>query len=280
QAQKDESIYDISSVYDYDFNVLKEGRHIKGKRLITFANVLKHNSFPLADIIKNILKICEKAMNNPVEIEFAVNLTPQDGKLKRFNLLQIRPIVEDVMDDEIDFSNVTKEDTIIFSEMSLGHGVIKGIKDIVYVKPETFDSTNNKAIVPIIEKINDTFIEDDKNYILCGPGRWGSSDPWLGIPVKWSQISAARLIIESGLKDYRIEPSQGTHFFQNLTSFKVGYFTINPFRKDGFWDLDYLENIDAFYEDEFVRHIRFNDDLLIKIDGKKGKGVVLKPKNL
>lgn len=277
QAQKDESIYDISSAYDYDFNVLKEGKHAKGKRLITFANVLKYDSFPLADIIKNVLKICERAMNNPVEIEFAVNLTPKKGRLKHFNLLQIRPIVEDIVDDEIDFSDVTKKDTIIFSETSLGHGVIKGIKDIVYVKPQNFDSVNNTAIVPIIEKINDSFLKEDKNYILCGPGRWGSSDHWLGIPVKWSQISAARLIIESGLKDYRIEPSQGTHFFQNLTSFRVGYFTINPFRNDGFWDVDYLDKFNAIYEDDFVRHIRFEKDLIIKIDGKKSKGVVLKP---
>ena len=277
QAQKDESIYDISSAYDYDFNILKEGKHAKGKRLITFANVLKYDSFPLANIIKNVLHICEKAMNNPVEIEFAANLTPKNGKLKHFNLLQIRPIVEDIIDDEIDFSDVKKEDVIISSQTSLGHGVIRGIKDIVYVKPETFDSSNNKAIVPIIEKINDKFIDDNENYILCGPGRWGSSDPWLGIPVKWSQISAARLIIESGLKDYRIEPSQGTHFFQNLTSFKVGYFTINPFKNDGFWDLDYLEKFDAFYEDDYVRHIRFKEDIIIKIDGKNSKGIVLKP---
>jgi len=277
QAQKDESIYDISSAYDYDFNILKEGRYAKGKRLITFANVLKFDSFPLAEIIKNVLKICEKAMNNPIEIEFAVNLTPKIGTLKHFNLLQIRPIVEDVIDDEIDFLDVKEEDIIISSETSLGHGVIKGIKDIVYVKPQKFDSTNNNAIVPVIEKINDKFISEDKNYILCGPGRWGSSDPWLGIPVKWSQISSARLIIESGLKNYRIEPSQGTHFFQNLTSFKVGYFTINPFKNDGFLNVKYLDKLDAFYEDEFVRHIRFNKDIIIKIDGKKSKGVVLKP---
>jgi len=277
KAEKDESIYDISSVYDYDFNVLKEGKHAKGKRLITFANVLKYESFPLADIIKTILKICENAMNIPVEIEFAANLTPQNGNLKHFNLLQIRPIVEEIADDNIDFSDIKKEEAIIFSETSLGHGVIHGIHDIIYVKPETFDSVNNKKIVPIIEKLNENFLKEDKNYILCGPGRWGSSDSWLGIPVKWSQISAAMLIIESGLKNYRIEPSQGTHFFQNLTSFKVGYFTINPYKKDGFWDIEYLKKFEAIYEDEFVRHIHFDKELLIKIDGKNSKGVVLKP---
>jgi hypothetical protein len=277
QAEKDGSIYDISSVYDYHDNILKEGKMYEGKRLITFANVLKYDSFPLAKIIDNVLKVCENAMNNPVEIEFAVNLTPKNSEYKYFNLLQIRPIVEDVIEEEIDFSNVNEADALIFSKTSLGHGIIKGIKDLVYVKPETFDSVNNKKIVPIIEKINDEFVEKIENYILCGPGRWGSSDPWLGIPVVWSQISAARLIIESGLEDYQIEPSQGTHFFQNLTSFKVGYFTINPFRKDGFFDTKFLSGMNAVYEDEFVRHVRFDNDLVIKIDGKQSKGVVLKP---
>lgn len=277
QAAEDESIYDISSVYDYHDNILREGRIYEGKRLITFANVLKYGSFPLAEIICDVLKICENAMNNPVEIEFAVNLNPQNTEYKLFNLLQIRPIVEEIIDDEIDFSNIKQEEAIIYSQTSLGHGIIKGIQDIVYVKPESFDSVNNKKIVPVIEKINNEFIESGKNYILSGPGRWGSSDPWLGIPVVWSQISAARLIIESGLENYQIEPSQGTHFFQNLTSFKVGFFTINPFKKDGFWDLDYLSKFEAIYEDEFVRHIHFDKDLIIKIDGKQSKGVVLKP---
>ena len=277
QAEKDESIYDISSVYDFHDNVLKEGKMYEGKRLITFANVLKHNSFPLANIIKEVMKICENAMNNPVEIEFAVNLNPEDSSYKFFNLLQIRPIVEDIIEDEIDFSNINIRDSVLYSEKVLGHGVIKGIYDLIYVRPDKFDSVNNRTVVGIIEQLNNQFVESDKNYILIGPGRWGSSDPWLGIPVIWSQISAARLIVESGLENYRIEPSQGTHFFQNLTSFKVGYFTINPFKNDGFWNLDYLNTLHADYEDEFVRHIHFENELLIKIDSKKSRGIILKP---
>ncbi len=278
QAQKDESIYDISSVYDFQFNTLKDGKMHEGKRVITFANVLKYNSFPLAEIIKEVLSICEKAMSNPVEIEFAVNLTPKSGNLKVVNLLQVRPIVKEMINDEIDFSDVKEEDLILFSETTLGHGIINGIKDIVYVKSDNFDSVNNQKIVLIIDEINRNFRKRGENYILCGPGRWGSSDPWLGIPVVWSQISEARLIVESGLKNYQVDPSQGTHFFQNLTSFKVGYFTINTFRKDGFLDLEFLKQFDAVYEDEFVRHIRFEKEMLIKIDGKNSKGVVLKPK--
>ena len=277
QAEKDESIYDISSVYDFHDNVLKEGKIYEGKRIITFANVLKHNSFPLADIVKDVMRICENAMNNPVEIEFAVNLNPENSPYKFFNLLQIRPIVENIIEDEIEFSDSDISNSILYSEKVLGHGVIKDIYDVIYVKPDKFDSLNNQACVNIIERLNNQMVEEDKNYILIGPGRWGSSDPWLGIPVVWSQISAARLIVESGLENYQIEPSQGTHFFQNLTSFKVGYFTINPFKKDGFWDLDFLSEAEAVYEDHFVKHIRFNSELLIKIDSKRSKGIIIKP---
>ncbi|MCD6555794.1 MAG: phosphoenolpyruvate synthase [Bacteroidales bacterium] len=280
QAEKDESIYDISSVYDFHDNVLKEGKIYEGKRIITFANVLKHNSFPLADIVKDVMRICENAMNNPVEIEFAVNLNPENSPYKFFNLLQIRPIVENIIEDEIEFSDSDISNSILYSEKVLGHGIIKNIYDVIYVKPDKFDSLNNQACVNIIERLNNQMVEEDKNYILIGPGRWGSSDPWLGIPVVWSQISAARLIVESGLENYQIEPSQGTHFFQNLTSFKVGYFTINPFKKDGFWDLDFFSEAKAVYEDDFVKHIRFNSELLIKIDSKRSKGIILKPNDV
>jgi hypothetical protein len=146
------------------------------------------------------------------------------------------------------------------------------------VKPESFDSVNNIKAVEIIEKLNNIFVERNEYYVLAGPGRWGSSDPWLGIPVKWAQICQARLIVESGLENYRVEPSQGTHFFQNLTSFKVGYFTINTYRNDGIFDIDFLSQQEAVYEDEIVRHVRFESDVIIKINGKISKGVVLKPK--
>jgi hypothetical protein len=277
KAEVDNAFLDISSVYDFHDNVLKEGNLYKGKRVITFANILKYDTFPLAEILTDLLSVCQKAMNNPVEIEFAVNLSPENSELKYFNLLQIRPIIEDTADDDITIDEIKKEETVIVSKTSLGHGIIRNIFDIVYVKPESFDSVNNKKMVPVIEKINKKFLDEEKSYILCGPGRWGSSDHWLGIPVVWSQISAAKLIIEAGLKDFQVEPSQGTHFFQNLTSFKVGYFTINPFKDDGYWDLDYLNQFKAVYEDEYIRHVRFDKELIIKIDGKHSKGIVLKP---
>jgi hypothetical protein len=167
--------------------------------------------------------------------------------------------------------------TIVYSESALGNGVFRGISDLVYVKPESFNASNNKNVAVEIEKINTLFVKQGKGYVLIGPGRWGSTDPWLGIPVKWPQISAARIIIESGLKNYRIDPSQGTHFFQNLTSFRVGYFTINPYINEGYYNVGFLNSLDPVYEDNYIRHVRFNDSLEIMIDGRNHKGVILKP---
>ncbi len=276
QAEQDGSIDEIASVFDMQNNILRVGKMYKGKRIITFENILKYNAFPLADILKKVMLISQKAMNNPVEIEFVVTISP-DKKEKTFSLLQIRPIVEDTVDFDISVGSNTDDGLLLRSQSSLGHGVVRGIKHIVYVKPNTFDSKNNPKLVPLIEKINDNFIKENINYILVGPGRWGSSDPWLGVPVLWAHISNARLIVEQGLDEYQIEPSQGTHFFQNLTSLRVGYFTINPFRKDGFFNLDFLAEQVAEYEDEWLRIVAFDDEILVKLDGKNGVGVVMKP---
>lgn len=274
--EKNGSIDFISSVYNFHTDIINDGLYYEGKKLLTFNNVLKYNVVPLAEILQNVLKIGEMEMNNPIEIEFAVDIDAKNRNETKFNILQIRPIVESTDTLNEDLAKIKKEDTIIYSESALGNGIIKDIYDLVYVKPNTFDSTNNPLIASKIGKINEKFVEENKNFVLIGPGRWGSRDKWLGIPIKWSQISAARLIVESGLADYRIDPSQGTHFFQNLTSFKVGYFTINPYINDGFYNLDYLDNQVAIYEDEFVRHIRFKNAIVVKIDGRKKTGVVLK----
>ncbi|MFA6402485.1 MAG: PEP/pyruvate-binding domain-containing protein [Salinivirgaceae bacterium] len=279
-AEKDNSIKHIASTYDYQDNQLRDGVNYTGKKLITFANVLKYDSFPLAEIINTLLRIGATEMNNPVEIEFAVNLNVSPGEPRIFNFLQIRPIVENKEEIEIDFTSEMKEDWLIYSETALGNGVIQNIFDIVYVKPDTFNAANNPKLVPVLEKLNLEFVKKEANYILIGPGRWGSSDPWLGIPVKWSQISQARVIIEAGLDNYRIDPSQGTHFFQNLTSFRVGYFTINPFINDGYYDIEFLKQMPAVYEDDFIRHIRFDNYMEIKIDGKKNIGLIKKPKSI
>ncbi len=277
EAEKDNALKLIASTFDFESNILRDGTSFKGKRIITFANILKHNAVPLAEILRAVLEIGAAEMNNPIEIEFAVNLNPPAGSSKVFSLLQIRPIVNLNEDLNENLDLLPREQLILAANSALGNGVISTLHDFVYVKPETFNAANNSEVAGRIEKLNDAFLKSEQNYVLVGPGRWGSSDPWLGIPVKWPQISGARVIIESGLSNYRIDPSQGTHFFQNLTSFQVGYFTINPFINDGYYDLAYLDAQAAVYEDEFIRHVRFENPMCIKIDGKKSKAVIIKP---
>jgi hypothetical protein len=267
----------VASTYDRNNNVLRDGIGHRGPKVITFSNILQHKTFPLADILTTLLDIGQREMNNPIEVEFAANLETPAGTPRIFNFLQLRPIVHSEEAQNISVDHVRTQNTIVFSEAALGNGVFKGIKDIVYIKPESFNPANNKFVSTEIEKINASFLKAGTAYVLIGPGRWGSTDPWLGIPVKWHQISGARIIIESGLKNYRIDPSQGTHFFQNLTSFRVGYFTINPFISEGYYDVELLNDLPAVYEDSRIRHVRFNEPLEIMIDGRKHKGVIMKP---
>ena len=276
QVEKHGSLKFVASTYDLQNNIIRPGVNYDGLRVLTFDNILKYNTFPLPEILIDLLKIGQHEMQNPIEIEFAVNLDVPKDKNKIFSFLQIRPIVEGNDVNNIIPEDFNLEDSIIYSESALGNGKYDHIKDFVYVKPESFNSAATRDIAMAVDKINSKFKEQEKEYILVGPGRWGSSDPWLGIPVTWSQISSAKVIVESGLKDYRIDPSQGTHFFQNLTSFKVGYFTINPFMDDGFYDIDYLNKMDAVYEDEYIRHVRFKDYLTIIIEGRKNRALILK----
>lgn len=278
EAHKDNALRQIGSTYDYQSNMIKDSVMYDGQKLVTFASILKHNSFPLSQILLDFMEIGKREMNNHIEVEFAVNFPPQGSNEKTvFSLLQIRPIIETDQDININLDNVDKSETILYSESVLGNGIYKNIRDIIYVKTENFNFLNNTKTVDIIDKLNRKFIENDENYVLIGPGRWGSSDPSLGIPVKWANISASRIIVESGLENYRIDPSQGTHFFHNLTSFKVGYFTINPFLKDGLFDEKFLNQIQCVYEDDIIRHVRFDNELKIEINGKTSKGVVYKP---
>ena len=277
QAEKDDSIRAIASTYDLHNHVVRDSYSDDGKKVITFSNILKHNSYPVAEILRKVLKLGEEEMGNPVEIEFAVDLNTKEGNPASFNLLQIRPIAVKEESVNLDFTKIEEERCLIVSNSALGNGTIDDVFDVVYIRTESFSAARNKELVAYVEKINSSFLNSGKNYVLIGPGRWGSSDPWLGIPVKWPQISAARLIVESGLASYRIDPSQGTHFFQNLSSFRVGYFTINPFIHDGLYDIDFLNQMPAEYENDYVRHVRFSKPLLIRIDGKHNKGVIMKP---
>jgi len=276
-AENDDTLPLVASTYDHENNIIRDGTILSGRRIITFANILEHNTFPLADILDTMLEIGQQEMGSPIEIEFAVNMDVKKGNRPEFCFLQIRPIVFNEQRLTFRTETIPQSDTILQSETALGNGIIDNLSDLVYIKPETFQALRTRDIVTTIENRNAFFIQEKKNYILIGPGRWGSSDPSLGIPVKWPQISEARVIAESGLNNYRIDPSQGTHFFQNLTSLGIGYLTINPFINDGFLDFDYLNSIQAFYEDEFIRHIRFTNPIKIYIDGRKNTGVILKP---
>ncbi len=277
-AEKDSSFRFAASTYDYQNNVIRDGTMYDGKRIVTFANVLKYDAFPLSEILQTLLEVGQKEMNNPIEIEFAVDLNVEKGEPFVFNFLQIRPIVDNDQTVDFDMDDIVKEETIVYCESALGNGAIDDIYDFVYIKPDAFNSLDSKTIAAEMNSLNEKFIKEQKNYVLVGPGRWGSSDPSLGIPVKWAHISQARVIVESGLENFRIDPSQGTHFFQNLTSFRVGYFTINPYINDGFYDLDYLGKHNAHFENKYIRHVRFEKPIQVQIDGKNNKGVVLKSK--
>ncbi len=277
EADADGSLRYIVSTYDpYDM-IIRDGYYPGGRKIISFVNILQHDVFPLAETLDQILKIGQEEMGRPIEIEFAVNLNKEDPHKASFFLLQIRPIVDNKEVMEEDLTLVSQESTILSSKSVLGHGISNDVHDIIYVKSESFNASNNQQVAYEIEKMNRQFTGTDKSYILVGPGRWGSSDPWLGIPVKWPHICNARVIVECGLENYRIDPSQGTHFFQNLTSFGVGYFTINPYNHDGSFDEAYLNALPAVEETTYLRHVHFDDPIVIKMDGKKSLGVVLKP---
>lgn len=277
EAEKDNTLKHVASTFDFQNNMIREGTIHQGKKLITFSNVLKHKVIPLDSILQDLLDIGQKEMNNPIEIEFAVDLNTKKDEPIIFNFLQIRPIVDAEEQDNVDIDAVSTEDSLIYSDSALGNGRIDNIYDFVYVKPDNFTSLKSKEIAGEISKLNEEFKKEEKTYVLVGPGRWGTADPSLGIPVKWAHISQARVIVESGLKNYRIDPSQGTHFFQNLTSFRVGYLTINPYIGDGHLDLDYLSKCRPEFENEHIRHIRFKNPVKVQIDGKQSKAVVLKP---
>ena len=264
----------VASTWDMDNQSITDSPLAKGRKVITFANILKYNAFPLADILSSLLEIGKQEMRSQIEIEFAVNMDVPPGKEMVFNFLQIRPIVEETQNKKLNWDEINKSDSIIYAESALGMGEINGLKDIIYIKEENFNPANTEKIAAELEIINTKMRESKTNYILIGPGRWGSSDPWLGIPVKWSNISEARVIVESGLPNLRVEPSQGTHFFQNLTSFGVGYITLNPYMEDGIYHIETLNARQAVEETEFIRHIKFDHPLFIFVDGKANKAII------
>ena len=275
EAVGDGSITYLASTYDPYDNVMRDGIYEGGRKVITFSAVLQQDVFPLPELLQMSMRYGAESMRRPVEIEFACNLN--DDRTGEFYLLQIRPIVDSKQMLDEDVAAVPDEACLLRSHNSLGHGINDDVVDVVYVKTDdNFTAMNNPAIADDIERINRTFLDSGRGYVLVGPGRWGSSDYWLGIPVKWPHISAAKVIVEVALKNYRVDPSQGTHFFQNLTSFGVGYFTVDTNRADGgLFRKDLLDLMPAVEETRYVRHVRFSSPLRIMMDGKKQEGVVL-----
>ena len=274
EAERNNSLNFIASTYDPYDNVIRDGLYDGGRKVISFAGVLQQNVFPLPELLQMSMRYGAEAMRRPVEIEFACNLNAdRTGSLY---LLQIRPIVDQKQMLDEDLAAIPDADCLLRSHNSLGHGVTEDVTDVVYVKTDDrFSAADNPTIAREIEKLNKEYLDRGTNYVLVGPGRWGSSDSWLGIPVKWPHISAARVIVEVALKNYRVDPSQGTHFFQNLTSFGVGYFTIDENRNDGCFHKSTLDAMPAVEETDHVRVVRFEKGLRIMMDGKKGEGVVV-----
>jgi len=276
-AQKDGSLYAVGSTYSPENNTLYDGVSRKGIPVVTFAAVLKHDIFPLSRIIRLLLELGNWGMGTPVEIEFAVNLSVPKGEPKELGLLQMRPLALKREIAALEINKHPKSQLLCKSNLVLGHGIMKDIRDIVFVDPQRYDRAKSKEAAAEISYFNSKLLSENRPYLLLGVGRWGSLDSWLGIPVKWDQISGARAIVETSFKDFMVEPSQGSHFFQNLTSFMVGYFTVNPFKKMGFIDWDWLLAQKPQEALEFARRLRLSQSIIVKINGHKNEGVILKP---
>ena len=264
----------VCSVWDRENERISDSPFDRGRRIITFNNILKYNTFPLAEIVSDILRIGAEEMRCPVEVEFAVNMDVAPGRQRIFNLLQIRPIIDNQDNRPIDWSREDTSRALIYGESALGIGRMTEIADIVYVRSETFSSLVTEKIADELLGLNARLHEEGRSYILVGPGRWGSSDPYLGVPVKWTHISEAKVIVECNIESFDVEPSQGTHFFQNVTSLGVGYLTINPSRGEGIFREQLLDTRPAVWEGRYLRLVRFERPLWVAIDGRSNRGMV------
>ncbi|NIS15126.1 MAG: histidine kinase [candidate division Zixibacteria bacterium] len=276
-AEKDGTLTFVGSTYSVENNVITDGLSRSGPRVVTFAPILKNRLFPLPEILGMIMEMGSWGMNSPVEIEFAVNLNTAKGKPQEFAFLQIRPLVKSHEADELNVDDVEEENLICQSPQVLGNGLIDDIYDVIVVDRDRFDRSKSAEVADEVAKYNLDLLSKEIPYILIGVGRWGSGDPWLGIPVTWDQISGARVIVETGFKGFKVVPSQGSHFFQNITSFMVGYFTINSYFKGGFLDWEWLADQQAVSKMQFTRHLRFKNPVIVKMNGHNHRGIIIKP---
>ncbi len=276
-AEEDGVLYHVGSTYSHQNQAIYDGLSRQGSRIVSFAPILKHHVFPLPEIILNILDLGKWGMGTPVEIEFAVNMSVPPGEPKEFAVLQTRPLVLKREMEVLHIDDVDEASLICQSPYVLGHGIIDEIYDIVFVDPVTFDRSKTLEVATEVGLFNARLLKSKRPYLLIGMGRWGTSDGWLGIPVKWDQISGAKAIVETNFKDMIVTPSQGSHFFQNLTSFMIGYFTVNPHKNEGFVDWDWLKSQPVKEAKKFTRHIRLKKAIAVKMNGHKNNGIILKP---
>jgi CheY-like chemotaxis protein len=276
-AESDETLNNVASTYSADNHIVYDGLSRPGTRIVSFAPVLKHGVFPLPGILERLTKIGEDAFGRPVEIEFAVRLPGSGRESSEFGFLQIRPLVLSREGEELRMEDVKPDQLICQSSKVLGNGRIQDLRDVVVVDFHRFERTHSQEVAEGVAQLNAKLNQSGIPYLLIGVGRWGSNDPWLGIPVEWDEISGARVIVEAGFRDFRVTPSQGSHFFQNLTAFQVGYFTVNPDAGEGFVDWQWLSTQAAIEERGCVRHLRFDQPLIVVMNGKTSRGMVFKP---
>jgi hypothetical protein len=276
-AELDGTLNYIASTYSMENDSISDGTSRNGIRLITFSPILKNKIFPLPQILEKLLDLSSWGMGTPVEIEFAVNISVPPGEKKQFSVLQMRPLVVNRENDELNIEDIPKSKILCTSNEVLGSGIIKDIYDIVYVDFHKFDRAKSHEVAHEVNQFNSKMLDEKRPYLLIGVGRWGTLDPWLGIPVTWSQISGAKVIVETGMKDLIVEPSQGSHFFQNLTSFSIGYFTVNTTNTFSTLDWKWLLKQETVEEKNFVKHIRLKKSCTIKMNAHENIGVIIKP---
>ncbi len=275
-AENDGTLFSVGSTYSPENDAVYDGISRPGVRLVSFAPVLKYETFPLARLLEILLEVGSWGMGAPVEIEFAVNLSPDVGKAKEFGFLQMRPLALSREAEELDLGGAKREDLICRSGQILGNGRIE-VQDLIVIDHHNYQRSQSQDVAMDVARMNGKLVAASTPYLLIGVGRWGSRDPWLGIPVAWDEISGARAIIEASFRDFRVTPSQGTHFFQNLTSFNVGYFTVDEEQEREFVDWDWLAQVEAKETIGVVRHLRFEEPIVVKMNGKRGEGLVTRP---
>ena len=276
EAERHGTLKHCASVYNIDNNTISAGLDKQGPRIINFANILKYNYIPMAKTIEIVLDIVKEALGSPVEIEFAIDLNKDKDYKASFYLLQIKPMIGNVQDYEVDMDKITKEDIILYAEKGMGNGLVKNISDVIYIDNDVFDKSKTEEMASEIEKLNNQMDKEGKQYVLIGPGRWGTRDKWIGIPVDWPQISNAKVIVETSLEGYPLDASSGSHFFHNVTSMNVGYFSVQPEKSGSYITYDILDKQELIQKTKFFRHVRFKKPIKVRMDGKKRISVITK----